>query len=39
MSTKQRVLVLKLFEQQKRNVDFAKKIGIEIKISKKDMKK
>lgn len=32
MTAKQRVLALKLFEKQKKKPDFAKKIGVEIKI-------
>ncbi len=33
MSARQRVLALKLLEKQKRNPEFAKKIGIEIKVT------
>ena len=39
MTTKQRVLALKYLEKQKRNPNFAKKIGVEIKIKEKDEKK
>ncbi len=36
---KQRILALKLLEKQKKNPEFAKKIGLEIKIKEKDEKK
>lgn len=39
MTAKQRVLALKYLEKQKRNPNFAKKIGVEIKIKEKDEKK
>lgn len=41
MTTKQRILALKLLEKQKRHPDFAKKIGVEVKtkeLSKKNYK-
>jgi len=36
MTAKQRVLALKYLEKQKKNPDFAKKIGVEIKIKEKE---
>lgn len=35
MTAKQRILALKLLEKQKKNADFAKKIGLDIKIKEK----
>ncbi len=34
MSARQRILALKLLERQKRNPEFAKKIGLEIQMMK-----
>ena len=39
MTTKHRVLALKYLEKQTRNPNFAKKIGVEVKIKEKDEKK
>ena len=39
MTARQRILALKYFEKQKKNLGFAKKIGVEIKIKEKDAKK
>ena len=36
MSVKSRLLALKLLEKQKRNPDYAKKIGIEVKVVEKE---
>ena len=35
MTARQRILALKLLEKQKKNPDFAKKIGVEVKIKEK----
>lgn len=39
MTAKQRILALRLLEKQKRNPSLAKKMGVEIKIKEKDIKK
>lgn len=39
MSIKQRILTIKLVDKIKRNPDFAKKIGIELKIKEKELLK
>ena len=39
MTAKQRILALKYLEKQKKKPDFAKKIGVEIKMKEKDAKK
>lgn len=39
MTAKQRILALRFLEKQKRNPDFVKKLGVEIKIKEKEMKK
>lgn len=36
MSVKARLLALKLLEKQKRNPDYSKKIGIEVKVVEKE---
>lgn len=38
MTAKQRILALKFLEKQKRNTEFAKKLGVEIKIKVKEEK-
>ena len=35
MTARQRILALKLLEKKKKNPDFAKKIGVEVKIKEK----
>lgn len=39
MTAKQRILALRFLEKQKRNPSLAKKMGVEIKIKEKDIKK
>lgn len=39
MTAKQRTLSLKFLEKQKKNPDFAKRLGVEIKIKKKEVEK
>lgn len=34
MNVRQRILALRLLEKQKKNPEYAKKIGIEVKINK-----
>ena len=36
MTAKQRILALKLLERQKHHPDFAKKIGVEVRIKTND---
>lgn len=38
MGVKQRILALRLLEKQNKNPKYAKKLGIEIKINKKEKK-
>ena len=38
MTVKQRVLALKFLEKQKKNPDFAKKMGIEVKPKKRKIR-
>lgn len=39
MSAKNRILALKFLEKQKANSNFAKKLGVDIKIKKKEVRK
>ena len=39
MTAKQRILALRFLEKQKRNPSLAKKMGVEIKLKEKEMKK
>lgn len=39
MSVKSRLLALKLLEKQKRNPEYAKQIGIEVKVVEKEKEK
>ena len=39
MTVKQRILAIKLLEKQKKNLDIIKKMGMEIKMKEKDLKK
>ncbi len=39
MSVKARLLALKLLEKQKRNPEYAKQIGIEVKVVEKEKEK
>lgn len=36
MTVKQRILAIKLLEKQKRNPDFAKKIGVSVELKSKN---
>lgn len=38
MTTRERILAIKLLEKQKRNPEYAKQIGIQVSMVKKDLK-
>ena len=38
MSARERILAIKLLEKQERNPEYAKRIGIQVNIIKKDLK-
>lgn len=38
MSTRERILALRLMEKQKRNPEYAERIGIQVRMVKKDPK-
>ena len=38
MSPRERILALRLLEKQKRNPEYAKQIGIQVRMVKKDLK-
>ena len=38
MTAKERILAIKLLEKQKRNPEYAKQIGIQVSMVKKDLK-
>ena len=39
MNVRQRVLALRLLEKQKRNPEYAKRLGVEVSVSKNTAKK
>lgn len=38
MTTRERILAIKLLEKQERNPEYAKQIGIQVSMVKKDLK-
>lgn len=38
MTTRERILAIKLLEKQERNPEYAKQIGIQVRMVKKDLK-
>lgn len=38
MNVRQRILALRLLEKQKKNPEYAKKIGLEVKLKEKEKK-
>ena len=38
MSTRERILALRLLEKQKRNPDYAERIGVQVRMAKKNPK-
>ena len=39
MTVRERILALRLWEKQKKNPEYAKKIGLEVKVKEKEDKK
>ena len=39
MTVRERILALRLLEKQKKNPEYAKKIGLEVKVKEKEDKK